>query len=326
MQEMKLRPKALENLAVMICGNKDDPYGIPFSYRSSSYLTGFFSECDLTFVHDGSTRKRWVLDVLNSLNQNVASMPDLPSDDLVRVITELMDPDHFDAEDTDRGQALNKLNQTLSRDSLIAYIENNGQCYLRHTGAGTTSAMLPQRPRPLSPEEKQQRDTLSKFLDNASEDEFTETVLVPLFQRLGYHRVIASGHKEKVLEFGKDLWMKFQLPTAHWIYFAIQVKRVKIDAKGKSSGNVTEVLNQVRMALDHEIFDPDVNRTVLPDHIYVISAAEITRAAQAWIIRHLDREQRRQIIFMDRTELLNFAARIVTELPTPNSIDDEIPF
>jgi hypothetical protein len=54
---------------------------------------------------------------------------------------------------------------------------------------------------------------VSVFLDSASEDEFTERVLVTLFQRLGFYRVSAAGHTEKMREFGKDLWMKFQLPT-----------------------------------------------------------------------------------------------------------------
>jgi len=34
------------------------------------------------------------------------------------------------------------------------------------------------------------------------------------------------------LEFGKDLWMKHQLPTGHRLYFCAQVKRAKIDAEG----------------------------------------------------------------------------------------------
>jgi hypothetical protein len=61
-------------------------------------------------------------------------------------------------------------------------------------------------------------------LETASEDEFTEKVLVPLFQRLGFHRVSPTGHAEKALEFGKDLWMKYQLPTSHWIYFCADKK------------------------------------------------------------------------------------------------------
>jgi hypothetical protein len=80
-------------------------------------------------------------------------------------------------------------------------------------------------------------------LDAASEDEITATILVPFFQRLGFYRVNAAGHQEKILEFGSDLWMKYQLPTGHWLYFCAQIKKVKIDAKGASGGNVAEVYN-----------------------------------------------------------------------------------
>lgn len=327
---MRLNPHTLANLAIMICGDNEPKMGKPFPYRSSSRLTAFFTNCDLYRVHDGSTRRYWVAGVLKELDQEQASLPDLPSDSLVRVITELLDAEYFDQPDDDRDAAMIQLNKTLARDSLVVFLDDSKHCHLRHDGTGVTSASIPQRPRPLTADEKIQHDRLAAFLDRASEDDFTEKVLVPLFQRLGYHRVNALGHKEKVMEFGKDLWMKFMLPTGHWIYFCAQIKRVKIDAKGTSGGNVTEVLNQARMALDHPIFDPDVNRNVLLDHIYIISAAEITRAAQHWIAQHLDKEKRRHLIFMDRGEFLTFAARIVADLPVPTTakpIDDhDIPF
>ena len=312
---MELPERTLTSLAVMICGDKDVKCGKNFLYRSSSLLTAFFTNCDEPARHDGSTRKYWVISVLSKLNLEVASHPDLPSDALVRVITELMDKDYFQNPALDREKALADLNTELSRHSLVAFFDSTGKCFLRHDGTGASSAKLPQRPRPLSNEEKVQRDALIEFLDNASEDEFTEKVLVPFFQRFGFHRVAAAGHKEKLLEFGKDLWMKFQIPTGHWLYFCAQVKRVKIDAKGVGNGNVTEVINQARMAMGNAIFDPDVNKKVLLDHLFIISAAEITRQAQAWLVEHLDKEQRRHIIFMDRAEFLDHAARIVSELP-----------
>lgn len=51
--------------------------------------------------------------------------------------------------------------------------------------------------------------------------------------------------------------------------------------------------------------------------LFIISAATITRAAKAWLADHLDREECRRVIFMDRDEFLNHAARIVAELPLP---------
>lgn len=38
-----------------------------------------------------------------------------------------------------------------------------------------------------------------------------------------------AGHKDKTLEYGKDLWMKFTLPTQHVLYFGIQAKKGKLE-------------------------------------------------------------------------------------------------
>jgi hypothetical protein len=156
---------------------------------------------------------------------------------------------------------------------------------------------------------------LASFLNTASEDEFIEKVLVPFFQRLGFRRVSPTGHKDKSLEFGKDLWMKYQLPTSHWIYFCAQIKKDKIDSNNASGQkNVSNVLSQARMALDHPIFDPEVNRKVLLDHLFLISAGEITKAARSWLIEQLDVSQRRHIIFMDSEDFLSQASRIVIDI------------
>jgi hypothetical protein len=88
-------------------------------------------------------------------------------------------------------------------------------------------------------------------------------------------------------------------------------------------------LTQARIAIDHPIFDPEANRKVLLDHIYLISAREITRGARTFLIENLDAGQRRHIIFMDRDEFLDQAARIMLDLriDDPNAItEDDIPF
>ena len=301
---VKLREYILEQLSEMVVG--DNP---AFPYRSSSYITKFFRRCGFPFSHDGSTRRRWVADRLNELNLGPSHSADLPSDDLMRVIVELFDPDDFDRDGKDKDVALNELQKILEKQGLQAYFDSSGKCYVRNTGTGVSSSTSEQQLRSLTAEEIAQRSKVAHFLETASEDEFTESVLVPLFQRLGFHRVSAAGHREKLLEYGKDLWMKYQLPTGHWIYFAAQIKREKLDAKGGSGdSNTATVLDQVRMALDHPVFDPETGRKVLVDHIFVISAGEITRSARNWLVEKLDQSQRRQIIFMDRDEFLDHSA------------------
>ncbi len=337
---MKLTDRTLEELAKMVVG--DAPH---FPYRSSYYITKFFERCGLPFKHDGSTRTIWTQERLAELNLGSTPSADLPSDDLCRIVSEVFDQDDFDRYNdkltkqvdtdgehyADLRQALASFNKLVARQGLKAYLDDSGRCYLRSTGTGITSASFSQQTRPLSAEEIAQRKKLAAFLDTASEDDFIEKVLVPLFQRLGFHRVSATGHKEKALEFGKDLWMKLQLPTSHWIYFCAQVKKDKIDSSGTGgSHNVATVLTQARMAIDHPIFDPEANRKVLLDHVFLISAGEITRGAKTFLIENLDAGMRRHIIFMDRDEFLDQSARILLDLridePVSELSDDDIPF
>ncbi len=300
-----------------------------FPYRSSSYITSFFRRCELDYAHDGSTRKRWANQVLQELNVGSSPAPDMPASAILRIVSELFEPDDFDRakELKSRDEALAAINKLFEREGLVAYFDNRGRCFVRNTGSGSSSAIL-RETRPLSREELAARTKVAAFLDNASEDEFTERLLVPLFQRLGFHRVSAAGHKEKTLEFGKDLWMKYQLPTGHWLYFCAQVKRDKIDAGGTGGGNnVANVLTQVKMAIDHPIFDPDANRKVLLDHMFVIAGGEITRAARTWLVEQLDAGQRRHIIFMDREEFLDQSSRILFDLElTERAGIDDFPF
>jgi hypothetical protein len=322
---MRLSQRTLERLAKMVVGDTQF-----FPYRSSSQITKFFKRCALPFAHDGSTRATWAEARLTELNLGVSQAPDLPPDDLCRIITELFDQDDYDDHNESKADAsgmvsmeecasvedaLKAFNRLVARDGLAAYLDNAGRCHLRSTGTGVSTASFSQTTRPPSPEEIQHRQRLSSFLGNASEDEFIEKVLVPFFQRLGFRRVSPTGHKDKSLEFGKDLWMKYQLPTSHWIYFCAQVKKDKIDSNNASGQkNVSNVLSQARMALDHPIFDPEVNRKVLLDHLFLISASEITKAARTWLIEQLDSSQRRHIIFMDSEDFLAQASRILIDL------------
>jgi hypothetical protein len=337
---MKLSDRTLEVLAKMVVGDAKH-----FPYRSSSYITKFFARCGLPFVHDGTTRAFWAQQRLTELNLGASQSADLPSDDLCHVISELFDPDDFDrhnekhanAGETDpdrfanRESALADFNYAFKRYGVVAYFDASGRCYLRSTGTGVSTATFSQQSRPLSPQEIDQRQKLAQFLNSASEDEIIERVLVPLFQRLGFRRVSPTGHKDKSLEFGKDLWMKYQLPTSHYLYFCAQVKKDKIDSNNASGvKNVSSILNQARMAIDHPIFDPESNRNVLLDHIFIISAGEITKAARAWLVGQLDASQRRHIIFMDRDEFLDQSARILLDLRIDEAAlttgDEDIPF
>lgn len=190
------------------------------------------------------------------------------------------------------------------------------------------NAITPPTPnphRPFSEIETKRKDELIAFLDKASEDELIEDILLPLFRQLGFHRITAAGHKDKALEYGKDIWMKFTLPTLHVLYFGIQVKKGKLDSAGISktgNTNVAEIHNQLTMMLGHEIFDPEIGKRVLVDHAFIIAGGDITKAARNWLGGKLDATKRSQIIFMDRDDILNLF--VVTNLPLPSAALKEV--
>jgi len=179
------------------------------------------------------------------------------------------------------------------------------------------------------------REQLEAYLNRASEDELIEDVLLPLFRQLGFHRITAAGHKDKALEYGKDIWMRYTLPTQHVLYFGIQAKKGKLDSAGVTKGanaNMAEIYNQVLMMLGHEVFDPEIGKRVLVDHAFIVAGGEITKAARNWLGGQLDATKRSQVMFMDRDDILNLF--IVNNVPLPaaalppphNFMDDEIPF
>lgn len=114
---MKIGTSTIDVLAEMICGNP--PYDKYFPYRSSSYLTSFFRCVDLNYSHDGSTRKLWVASVLDLLNDEENSDPDLPSLKLVKIIEHLLNPIHFKDPQYDLDNAIEQVNMILKVSNLV---------------------------------------------------------------------------------------------------------------------------------------------------------------------------------------------------------------
>jgi hypothetical protein len=125
---MKIGRPAILKLAEMICGNEAFSH---FPYRSSSQLTKFFIDIDLDFVHNGSTRHIWVQEVLNKLNDQSNEHENLPNRDLIKVITSLVNPDHFlFNEKLEHKKAVEDVNKSLKTSKLILKEKADGQFLL----------------------------------------------------------------------------------------------------------------------------------------------------------------------------------------------------
>ena len=200
---MKFRQRTIYAIADMICGNAEVGKPILFKYRSSSYLSEFFIECDTDYRHDGSTRKLWVADALEKILDEPHPNANTPPETFGRVIELLMDPADATNEAHDRSGALAVLNLALAREGFEACYGADKKCHLRHIASNTVTAPNPHRP--FTPAEVERREQLATYLDRCSEDALIGEVLLPLFRQLGFQRITAAGHEDKALEYGKDV-------------------------------------------------------------------------------------------------------------------------
>jgi hypothetical protein len=315
---MKFKSRNLREIAEMVIGDNSH-----FQYRSSSNITRFFEECDLEFEHDGSTRWAWTSGRLAELLSEPQPAAYVLPDRFIHMLRVLMHKSDALDNDPDRTLALESLNKPLGREGYEAFYGEDDILYIRHIGTKTVSIALNPH-RPFTPNELNRRERLTQSLDNCSEDDLIADVLLPLFRQLGFHRITSAGHKDKSLEYGKDIWMRYVLPTQHVLYFGIQAKKGKLDASGGSHGsntNIAEIYNQVLMMLGHEVFDPETSKKVLVDHAFIVAGGEITKQARNWLGGKLDASKRSQVMFMDREDILNLY--IVSNVPLPHTADQE---
>ena len=151
--------RTLNELADMICGNDKDGR---FPYRSGTYFSEFFDDCGMDqYVHDGSTRKWWVSEVLKKILRQPSDTSTLPGSGVQMVIRVLMDRADGTEEDPERKSALAELNTTLAREGLQAFYCDDSICFLRSTKTGEDSRPDPVVDRALSQEEMERRERLA---------------------------------------------------------------------------------------------------------------------------------------------------------------------
>jgi hypothetical protein len=315
---MKFKQRTLAEIATMICGSGEGH----FQYRTSRQLDVFFQDADVNasqYPGLGYSRVRWTEAVLQDAQAAASPSSAVLPGPLARIIGLLMEQEDAQDEPPDRPGAIAQLNNALKREGLEAFYGADQKCHLRRM-TRTGSVISPSPHRPFTAAEVEKRERLAKYLDRISEDELIEEVLLPLFRQLGFHRITPAGHKDKALEYGKDIWMRFRLPTQHYLYFGVQVKKGKLDAAGVTkpgNANVAEVHHQALMMLANDIFDPETGKQVLVDHAFIVAGGEITKQARNWIGRALDAAKRSQIMFIERDDILNLY--VVANLPLPKA-------
>lgn len=191
---MGWKNRNLRELGRIVCGDADY-----FQYRSSKYITEFFEDCELEYVHRGETRPVWTAERMADVLAMPHANASVPPDAFLRVIQRVLDRGEATEDDPDRSRALVALNIVLAREGWQAFYDENGVGQLRHIATNTIAQAANPR-RSLTPFEIEKRDQLVVYLDKCSEDELIEEALLPLFRQLGFHRITAAGHKDKALE------------------------------------------------------------------------------------------------------------------------------
>jgi hypothetical protein len=312
---MEFKNRSIKLLAEMLIGQEGQKW---FPYRKGYEITEFFEECNMEFQFDGSSRTFWTVDTLKKLLAEPQPEANHLPERFAIVLRAMMDKRDAVDPDKDRSLALEALNETLTREGFEGYYGEDGIFYVRHIQTKTITTPVNVY-RPLTPAEVEKRNLLIAYLEKCSEDELIEDVLLPLFRHCGYQRITSVGHKDKALEYGKDVWMRYKLPTEHVIYFGIQAKKGKLDSAGMTKGsnaNISEIYHQVLMMLGHEVFDADTNKKALVDHAFIVAGGEITKAARNWLGNALDNSKRSQIMFMDREHILNLYVTRGLDLPS----------
>lgn len=124
---MQLKSAALDQIAQFICG--DNP--LPFPYRSSSKLTTFFTGLGLDYIHQGETRNSWTRDAVIDINKKATKDGEFPSDEMVAIIEEVMNPAYFTTngmeKKVDYEAALQLMNKILKPYKLDVVFEENSE-------------------------------------------------------------------------------------------------------------------------------------------------------------------------------------------------------
>jgi len=168
------------------------------------------------------------------------------------------------------------------------------------------------------------REKLRQYLITSSEDDFTADILVPLFRQMGFENVKEKGHDEKILEYGKDIRsMKYRLPTGNYMYFSAQIKTGNIRASSNAiTNNISNILTQIRMMFDTQIFDYNINKNISLDHVYLISSGKINEQARNLLEQSLSKEYNRMILFLDQDDIINLCISYGLPLEIQRKIDE----
>jgi hypothetical protein len=155
------------------------------------------------------------------------------------------------------------------------------------------------------------------FLQELSEEELCELVLMPLFTALGFRDI---RYTHGILEHGKDIiCSKYDELDGH-VYIGFTVKSRPLSGSVSSSRSAREVLYQIKQALSVPFINPFNGREVTLGRVYFVTPFAISQHAILSIKEEL-REFGSSVRFVDGVKLLDLVREhlpaLLSSLPDP---------
>jgi hypothetical protein len=118
------------------------------------------------------------------------------------------------------------------------------------------------------------RNAIVEYLDQVSEDDFIQDVIIPFFNVLGFDTFQHLQHGPG--EHGKDIvFRKYFSPIYDFEYIAVQAKAVKI-----TTTNLHQMVTQLTRAKLNPIIGTTNSIQLKPNYAILMCAREVTNEAQ----------------------------------------------
>ncbi|WP_420641252.1 hypothetical protein [Candidatus Leptofilum sp.] len=116
-----------------------------------------------------------------------------------------------------------------------------------------------------------------KQLAKMNEDQLRTSVLIPLFEAMGFSDV--NHYHGGTLEQGKDILMWKPGDIGERVNYAVVVKRTKISGQAKGNSSAAEVRFQIEQCFGKSYLDPVTAQEQRVNRCFVVSSQEITKEA-----------------------------------------------
>ncbi len=158
------------------------------------------------------------------------------------------------------------------------------------------------------------------FLQELSERELCELVIMPLLHRMGFAEIRYLHSRD---EYGKDIVFADEHPLEGKRYFAATVKRGKLSGSVSSTNSIHELFFQIKQALKSPFSDPRTGKDIQIQKVFVFTPFDISQECILSIRSELQEYSDSCVTFIDGPQLLDHLQThlptLLRSLPTPES-------